>query len=189
MLFDNYRMAKRLSKHLLKGSLFFSAPVIVAGVCGVVGLAALIYLKRRFDANQGIRFGGFDDVKSSCRCKAGTGKGKPVKHKKSFKEEDFIVIDADESDVRDVEAKSAKEAKRTKEPDAKPADAKVQPDIADKNKEASDIWIASVTSKTFHRPGCSMVGRISEKNRTELNGSRASLIRKGYKPCASCIGK
>ncbi len=189
MLFDNYRMAKRLSKHLLKGSLFFSAPVIVAGVCGVVGLAALIYLKRRFDANQGIRFGGFDDVQSSCRCKASTSKSKHVKHKKSFREEDFIVIDADESDVRDVETKSVKEAEKTKNPGVKPADTKVQQDVADKNKEASDIWIASVTSKTFHRPGCSMVGRISEKNRTELNGSRASLIRKGYKPCASCIGK
>ena len=178
MLFDNYRMAKRISKHLLKGSLLLSAPVIVAGVCGAVGLAALIYLKRRFDANQGIRFGGFDDVKSSCRCKASTSKSKHVKHKKSFREEDFIVIDADESDVKDVETKSVKEAEKTKNPGVKPADTKVQQDVADKNKEASD-----------HRPGCSMVGRISEKNRTELDGSRASLVRKGYKPCASCIGK
>ena len=189
MLFDNYRMAKRISKHLLKGSLLLSAPVIVAGVCGVVGLAALIYLKRKVDSNPGSRFGGVDEVKRSCRCKASTSKSKHVKQKKSFREEDFIVIDADESDVRDVETKSVKEAEKTKNPGVKPADTKVQQDVADKNKEASDIWIASVTSKTFHRPGCSMVGRISEKNRTELNGSRASLIRKGYKPCASCIGK
>ena len=189
MLFDNYRLVKRLSKRLIKGSLLLSAPVLIAGACGVVGLAALIYLKRRVDGNQGSRIGGFDEVKRPCKCKASARKSKHVKHKKNFKEEDFIVIDADEADVRDVKVKNAKKAENVKAARVKSANTKAQPDRDDKNKDTSDIWISSITSKTFHRPDCSRVVRISEKNRTELKGSRAALIRKGYKPCANCIGK
>ena len=46
-MFRTYRRIKRIGKHLILGSSIFGTPVVIAGVCGLIGLAALIYLKRK----------------------------------------------------------------------------------------------------------------------------------------------
>lgn len=167
MLFDNYRRIKRISKHLVRGSVLFSAPVLIAGVCGVIGLAAFIYLKKRADGNTGKGFCGFTHAKHS-----DAGRKRSAHSKKEaqtdYTEDDFIVVESEE------------------EPKSKKADSKAEKKTGGTQ---TGVWIASAASKIFHKPDCSRVSRISEANRTELTGSEASLIKKGYKPCASCIGK
>lgn len=178
MFFSSYRRIKRLGKHLLLGSSLISSPVIVAGVVGVIGLAALIYLKKKADEKSGDKDRGFNDFteirygKRPCR-----GGRSPKKHQ-VYREEDFIVDEVVEATP--AEKKSSAKKTAPKKSADKPVRAKVS---------ADGIWIASVTSKTFHKPDCSSVKRISEKNRIELKGSKASLVRKGYKPCSACMGE
>lgn len=175
MLFNNHRMMKRLGKHLVKRSVLFSAPVLMAGACGLIGLAVLVYLKRRADNNSERNFAGFKEAKRPGKdCGSRTGGKRHTKERPEYSEDDFIVIDAEEGDVRDAEADDTVLKKSS---------------IYANRSSSSDKWVASVISKTFHYPDCSSVGRISAANRAQLEGSIESLINKGYKPCSSCIGK
>lgn len=152
MLFSNYRRIKRLGRHLLGGSSLFRSSVIVAGVIGVVGLAALIYLKKKADEKVERDHAGLGDF---TEIRYGNRKTTAVNKKKG-------------SSVRSYEnVKLQKEEIKT---------------------SGSGIWIASATSKTFHKPDCASVSRISAKNKVELKGSRDSLVKQGYKPCSSCVG-
>lgn len=47
-------------------------------------------------------------------------------------------------------------------------------------------YVLNVNSNRFHRPDCSGVASISEKNRRDYTGSRDALIGQGYLPCGSC---
>lgn len=47
-------------------------------------------------------------------------------------------------------------------------------------------YVANTNSKVFHRPECSSVLKMSEKNRWYFHGSREELIADGYKPCSNC---
>ncbi len=47
-------------------------------------------------------------------------------------------------------------------------------------------YILNTSSKKFHYPDCSSVGRMSEKNKKEFNGNRRELISDGYEPCKNC---
>ena len=47
-------------------------------------------------------------------------------------------------------------------------------------------YILNTSSKKFHYPDCSSVGRMSEKNKKEFNGNRSELISDGYEPCKNC---
>jgi len=53
---------------------------------------------------------------------------------------------------------------------------------------ADDVgtYVLNIGSMKFHRPDCSGVGSISEKNRQEYTGSRQRLILSGYSPCGTC---
>lgn len=154
-MFSTYRRIKRLGRVLTKGSSIFGAPVVIAGVCGVIGLAALIYLKRRADLKLHEK-----ECCTSREKKASRGKCRCKRKTVNKVQKTTRVIKND----KDVINKSA-------------------------DKTTQDVWIASAASKTFHKPDCSSVKRISEANRIEIKGTKASLTGKGYKPCASCIGK
>ena len=153
-MFSTYRRIKRLGRILVKGSSIFGAPVLIAGVCGVIGLAALIYLKKRADVK----------VYEKERCCSETTKSS---------------------------RRGCKRERKTGNKSGKTMPVINYEDVTDKRvkKNGPDIWIASATSKTFHKPDCGSVNRISAANRIELKGTKTSLIGKGYKPCASCIGK
>lgn len=47
-------------------------------------------------------------------------------------------------------------------------------------------FVANKNSKVFHRPDCTSVDKMSEKNRWYFQGSREELIADGYKPCSNC---
>ena len=47
-------------------------------------------------------------------------------------------------------------------------------------------YVLNANSKKFHYPDCKSARSMSEKNRREYTGTRASLINKGYKPCQEC---
>lgn len=193
-MFRTYRRIKRIGKHLILGSSIFGTPVVIAGVCGLIGLAALIYLKRKADGK--------------ALCKSSCCGGTRHRHPEAccndlsdavFSEEDFTVRkDTDNKATRNKNSNAAKNKsagsaagaeKRKKAESASEKKADDKSNSNGKTKRGSGIWIASSTSKTFHKPDCGRVGRISAANRIELTGGKDSLIGQGYKPCAYCIGK
>lgn len=52
--------------------------------------------------------------------------------------------------------------------------------------EQETDYVLNTSSKKFHRPDCSSVDSMSEKNRQEYHGTREELIAQGYEPCGSC---
>lgn len=47
-------------------------------------------------------------------------------------------------------------------------------------------YILNTSSKKFHYPDCSSVGKMKKSNRRETSESRNELIADGYTPCGSC---
>ena len=47
-------------------------------------------------------------------------------------------------------------------------------------------YVINTNTGKFHKPGCSNVGKMKEKNKKEFIGSREELIAEGYEPCGSC---
>ena len=52
---------------------------------------------------------------------------------------------------------------------------------------ASAHYVLNTSSKKYHDPSCSAVGKMSEKNRRDFTGTQAELEKKGYTPHTSCI--
>ena len=49
-----------------------------------------------------------------------------------------------------------------------------------------ETYILNTSSKKFHKPSCSSVGDMKEKNKREVTASRDELISDGYAPCKRC---
>lgn len=47
-------------------------------------------------------------------------------------------------------------------------------------------YVVNTNTKKFHKPTCSSVSRISDKNRMNYKGTRDELIERGYVPCKRC---
>lgn len=47
-------------------------------------------------------------------------------------------------------------------------------------------YILNTNSKVIHRPGCSSVAQMSDKNKQGFNGTLAQAQAQGYKPCSRC---
>lgn len=52
---------------------------------------------------------------------------------------------------------------------------------------ASSHYVLNTSSKKYHDPSCSAVGKMSEKNRRDFTGTQAELEKEGYTPHTSCI--
>lgn len=52
---------------------------------------------------------------------------------------------------------------------------------------ASTHYVLNTSSKKYHDPSCSAVGKMSEKNRRDFTGTQAELEKEGYTPHTSCI--
>lgn len=50
----------------------------------------------------------------------------------------------------------------------------------------SSFYVLNTSSKKFHYPDCSSVGRMSPNNYAESTQSRDELIAQGYEPCGNC---
>lgn len=47
-------------------------------------------------------------------------------------------------------------------------------------------YILNTNTRKFHRPDCSSVSKMKEKNKQAYSGNRQDLINQGYEPCGSC---
>ena len=54
------------------------------------------------------------------------------------------------------------------------------------NEDTTDTYIVNINTKKFHKPCCSSVSKLSEKNKKKYKGKRSSLINNGYEPCKNC---
>lgn len=54
------------------------------------------------------------------------------------------------------------------------------------NEKIETTYILNTSSKKFHYPDCSSVGKMSQKNKKDFSGDRNELISDGYEPCKSC---
>lgn len=52
--------------------------------------------------------------------------------------------------------------------------------------EKESYYILNINTKKFHRPDCSSISKIADKNKRESDKSREELIKEGYEPCKSC---
>ena len=59
-------------------------------------------------------------------------------------------------------------------------------DTAENNQTAESLYVLNNNTMKFHRPGCSSVKKILEKNYGESSLSRDELIAQGYSPCGNC---
>ncbi|MBQ6358919.1 MAG: hypothetical protein IJI97_08250 [Clostridia bacterium] len=64
------------------------------------------------------------------------------------------------------------------EPESKPAPAAPAPEVHD--------YILNTNTMRFHRPDCSSVKQMSDKNKQAYTGTREDLIAQGYDPCDNC---
>lgn len=54
------------------------------------------------------------------------------------------------------------------------------------DEDITDTYIVNINTKKFHKPSCSSVSKLSEKNKKKYKGKRSSLINNGYEPCKNC---
>ena len=54
------------------------------------------------------------------------------------------------------------------------------------NNNINSKYILNTNTKKIHRPECSSVGKMSEKNKQNYNGNIEDIIQKGYSPCKIC---
>lgn len=51
---------------------------------------------------------------------------------------------------------------------------------------ASVTFVLNTSTHRFHRPDCSSVQDMKEKNRRDFTGPREDALAEGYKPCGRC---
>lgn len=47
-------------------------------------------------------------------------------------------------------------------------------------------YVLNTASRRFHKPGCSAVEKMAEKNKETVTASRDDLIEQGFVPCTRC---
>ena len=47
-------------------------------------------------------------------------------------------------------------------------------------------YVLNTASRRFHKPGCSAVEKMTEKNKETVTASRDDLIAQGFAPCTRC---
>ena len=62
------------------------------------------------------------------------------------------------------------------------------PNTTSPTEDASVVcdYVLNTSSRKFHDPACSSVGKIKESNRDAFTGERTALLSRGYEPCKIC---
>lgn len=60
------------------------------------------------------------------------------------------------------------------------------PEIVETPVSGSVNYVFNTNTGKFHKPSCSSVKKIKEKNKKEFDGTREEAIQKGYEPCGNC---
>ena len=56
----------------------------------------------------------------------------------------------------------------------------------DSTQSEAVTYIANTSSQKFHKPDCSSVKKMSDKNKLEITATREQMIADGYSPCGTC---
>ena len=59
-------------------------------------------------------------------------------------------------------------------------------ELVNSSEEKTNTYILNKNTKVFHELGCSSVSQMKDSNKEEYNGSRDTVISRGYKPCQKC---
>ena len=51
---------------------------------------------------------------------------------------------------------------------------------------SAGAYILNTSTKKFHKPSCSSVRQMLDKNKRSYSGDREALIAMGYSPCGKC---
>lgn len=71
----------------------------------------------------------------------------------------------------------------------KKTDEKSQSKNLASNKKNKQTFILNSNTGKFHLPDCSSVEQMKDENKETVKGTKEGLIKKGYDPCANCLGK
>ena len=63
--------------------------------------------------------------------------------------------------------------------------AKDEPE-SNNEEEKTVTYVGNSNSHKFHRPGCSSVNDMKDRNKVLFYGDRQEVIDAGYKPCQRC---
>lgn len=58
--------------------------------------------------------------------------------------------------------------------------------MGDNKNETAQTYILNTNTKKIHRPTCSSVGQMKEKNKQTYEGTVEKLENMGYTPCKKC---
>ena len=61
-----------------------------------------------------------------------------------------------------------------------------EPPETEPTEETVKNYILNTNTHKFHKPSCSSVDDMKEKNKKEYQGNREDLIQQGYDPCKRC---
>lgn len=95
-------------------------------------------------------------------------------------------IDIDYATGDSALAEDAVTETTTQTPTTKEAVTQTQTTEGATSEAVSSTYIANTNTKKFHRPACSSVKRMADKNKMEYTGNRQDLINQGYEPCKNC---
>lgn len=97
-------------------------------------------------------------------------------------------IPADDQSHTDQTVESSSEpssAEPAPTPESTPAPV---PDPAPNVEPAAEVhdYVLNTNNKKFHKPDCSSVKAIKDKNRKDVTDTRENIISSGYDPCKNC---
>lgn len=89
----------------------------------------------------------------------------------------YIVINYETGDSYQTEELATPEGEWAPETEA---------DVSVSTTGKEQMYVLNTNTKKFHKPDCSGVKDIKEKNKEEYKGSREDLVKQGYEPCGRC---
>lgn len=72
------------------------------------------------------------------------------------------------------------------EPIPEPEEAPKEEDTLPSDGENEADYVLNTSKMKFHKPTCSSVSSMSDKNKQQFHGTREELIEDGYTPCGTC---
>ena len=115
---------------------------------------------------------------------------------RGYSQEDENTYSGDEESDKESDSANAKEkVEENDSADAKEDDgkkdskdpAKGQDEKASASEKVSEnSYVLNTNTHKFHRPGCSSVDDMKDKNKRISDESREEIIQQGFKPCARC---
>jgi hypothetical protein len=196
MFFRHHRILRLAGRELCKTALIPGAPVVIAGLIGAIGLAGLIYLKKKAEEERSSVY--------EARAKAAAERARreevfeeenifdeePVIHRRSASKAAGTKKTSKKKPARKNSVESTARSKRVS---PKPSKTKVAEAGRAPKEEAEvpyvDMWVANARTKKFHVKGCGDIGKIGKANLEDIAGSLDELLERGYIPCSKCVGK